>query len=121
MFAFFARIQPWRAARADTSSPNSMIRAITIRSDRDQISVKDWRGSEATGFGLQAWENVGGSPSPAVPDSLCSVLLPGIPRAQDLSGDPVWIGVRNRLELLHAAIEAIGQIQVPELIGRHAV
>ena len=50
-----------------------------------------------------------------------SVLLPGIPRPQDLSGNPVGIGIRDRLELLHASIEAIGQIQVPELIGRHSV
>src|SRR5262245_44500193 len=48
-------------------------------------------------------------------------LLPGVPRPQDLTGDFRWIGARYRLELLHATGEAVGDIQIPELIGRHPV
>ena len=53
--------------------------------------------------------------------ALRSLLLPGVPRAQDLPGDPCLIRTRYRLELLHAAREAVGEIEIAELIGGHAV
>src|SRR5215208_6311467 len=52
---------------------------------------------------------------------LTSLLLPRIPRAQDLPGDLRLLRSGNRLELLDAAHEAVGEIQMAQLIGRHAV
>src|SRR5215212_10134199 len=50
-----------------------------------------------------------------------SLLLPRIPRAQDLPGHFRFVPTGNRLEFLDAAHEAIGNVQIPQLIGRHAV
>src|SRR5688572_20704310 len=46
-------------------------------------------------------------------------LLPVVPRPQDLSRDLRLVSRRNRLELLHATHEAVGKIQIAQLIGRH--
>ena len=45
-----------------------------------------------------------------------SGTLPGIPCPQDLSCDLAWIRAGDRLELLQPAREAIGQVQITELI-----
>src|SRR5205823_13822963 len=45
-----------------------------------------------------------------------SGALPGIPRPEDLSCDLVWIRPSGRFVLLHAAWEAICEIQIAELI-----
>src|SRR5689334_8003355 len=50
-----------------------------------------------------------------------SVRFPGIPGAQYLPRHFVRIGARQRLELLNAARETVGEIEVAELIGRDAV
>src|SRR5688572_6993500 len=50
-----------------------------------------------------------------------SVFLPRIPGPDNLSRDLLRVGVRNRFELLHPPVETVREIQIPELIGRHAV
>src|SRR5688572_8292180 len=50
-----------------------------------------------------------------------SSLLPRVPGAQNLSGALRRVRVRDRLELLHASHEAVGHVEIAELIGRHAV
>ena len=42
--------------------------------------------------------------------------LPGIPCPKDLSCDLVWIRPSDRFELLQSTCEAIGQVQITELI-----
>ena len=49
------------------------------------------------------------------------VGLPGVPGPQNLSRDLLRIRAGNRLELLHAPREAIGEVQIPELIRRDPV
>src|SRR5688500_3953599 len=48
-------------------------------------------------------------------------LLPGIPRPQDLPGDLRRVGFCYWLELLHAAGEAVCDVEVAELIRGHPV
>src|SRR5262249_16204410 len=55
------------------------------------------------------------SPAPG-PKDLGSGTLPGIPCPKDLSCDLVWIRPSDRFELLQPTCEAIGQIQITELI-----
>ena len=42
--------------------------------------------------------------------------LPGIPCPKDLSCDLIWISPSDRFELLQPTCEAIGQVQITELI-----
>src|SRR5688572_10777845 len=49
------------------------------------------------------------------------LLLPGIPGAEDLPGDPRGVGAGDRLELLNPPRKAVGEIQVAKLVGRHPV
>src|SRR5262245_48511503 len=50
------------------------------------------------------------------PKDLGSGSLPGIPGPKDLSRDLVWIRPSDRFELLQPTCEAIGQVQITELI-----
>jgi hypothetical protein len=50
------------------------------------------------------------------PKDLGSGALPGIPCPKDLSCDLVWIRPGDRFELLQPTCEAIGQVQITELI-----
>src|SRR6188474_1771478 len=49
--------------------------------------------------------------------SCITSLLPVVPRSQDLPGDLRFVSTRNRLELLDATHEAVGEIQIAQLIG----
>src|SRR5262245_60243072 len=53
------------------------------------------------------------------PASTKSLLLPRVPGSQNLSSDLRGVGVRDRLELLQTSGEAVREIEVTELIGRH--
>src|SRR5262245_17345960 len=50
-----------------------------------------------------------------------SVRAPVVPGAEDLSRELVGVGIRQWLELLHAPVEAIREIEITELIGRDAM
>jgi len=49
-------------------------------------------------------------------EGFSSGALPGVPGPKDLSCDLVWIRPGDRLELLQPTCEAIGQVQIAELI-----
>src|SRR3970040_1932602 len=52
---------------------------------------------------------------------ITSLLRPRIPCPQNLSRDFRLVGTRNRLELLYATHEAVGEIQIAQLISRDPV
>src|SRR5712691_12985812 len=68
-----------------------------------------------------AWRASRSSSSAPGPNDLGSGTLPGIPCPKDLSCDLAWIRPSDRFELLQPTCEAIGQVQITELIRRDPV